>query len=227
MKTWWRGIIAIGGLLVASTANAQVVDDRGNPYRRWDIAVGGTLHFDREVDRRRPVEFYGNDWDGGVAVQVDAGRYWNSHLKTEASFAAITGRSEYQSEQIPVPGGFASAPLNTEVARKQFAAAITYQFLENVFAHPYVSAGVRATFHDRHTVRLPFAYLPFAGSGGSTIPLPPREWRDQDTFARPYVAAGFKSYFNERTFIRSELSTAYADFGVSQWTIRLGFGVDF
>lgn len=226
MHSFWQGVIVIGGLSFASMAGAQVVDDGNHPYRRWDVAVGGAIHFDRDV-ASYPADLYGSDWGGGAAVQVDAGRYWNSHLKTEVSFAALTGRSEYQSHQIPIPGGVASAPLNTEVARKQVAAAVTYQFLDNVYAHPYVSAGVRASFHDRHTVRFPFAYLPFVGTGVSTIPIPPFESRDREVLTRPYVAAGFKSYFNERSFIRSELSTAYADSGISQWTLRLGFGVDF
>lgn len=225
MTRWWQGIVAVGGLLVASTTGAQVVDGRGNPYRQWDVAVGGTIHFDREV-ASNPADVYGSDWDGGVAVQVDAGRYWNSHLKTEVSFTALTDRREGGTDYIPVPGGVAYSFLSTDIGRKQVGAAVTYQFLENVFAHPYVSAGVRTTLHNSHTVRSPTAYLS-GPSGGTSYQLPPFESRDRDVLTRPYVAAGFKSYFNERSFIRSELSTAYADSGISQWTIRLGFGMDF
>lgn len=225
MTKWWQGIIAVGGLLVASTAGAQVVDGRGNPYRQWDIAVGGSLHFDREVDRTRP-DPWGRDWEGGVAVQVDAGRYLTSHVKTEVSFAALTGRDEFWSEPVATPGGIGQAFYHTDIARKQVGAALTYQFFDNVFAHPYVSAGARATLHDRRTSRDRTAWV-YDRTGGTSFQVPPFEGRDLDVLVRPYVAAGFKSYFNERSFIRSELSTAYADSGIIQWTLRLGFGVDF
>lgn len=229
MSTWWHVVVAVGGLLIASTAGAQVMDGRGNPYRQWDVAVGGTLHFDRErpSDRVNVYDVYNDSWRAGVAVQVDAGRYWNSHFKTEVSFAALNGHTDFGSDAVPVPGGIGVSYFETHIARKQVAAAVTYQFFENVFAHPYVSAGIRATLHDGHKVRPPIAYLPYALQGPATHQIPPFESRDREVFTRPYVAAGFKSYFNERTFIRSELSTAYAESGVRQWTLRLGMGVDF
>lgn len=226
MTRLWRGFIAGGLLLIASAAGAQVLDGKGIPYRRWDVAATAGLHVDREYSDERTEFFDDEDWRSGLQVQADVGHYWNSHLKTEVSFAALTAHEGFASETVALPEGMATAYWQTRVRRTQVGAAMTYQFFENVFAHPYVSAGMRATIHDNHRTRQPTAWVADRFRTVS-YPIPPLETDEVDLLVRPYLAAGFKSYFNERAFIRSELSTVYNARGLSQWSLRLGFGVDF
>jgi opacity protein-like surface antigen len=219
-----------GGAQTPPAPQAGVtVDGGGVPYRRWDITLAAGLHIDNEsrADDDREVFAYDDDyWQAGLGVQADVGRYWTSHLKTELSFAYLTGHETYGSDIVPVPNGVGQAFYQTDVARKYFGAAVTYQFLDNVFAHPYVSAGVRTSIFDRHKVRNPSAWVSDRFLSRE-YPIPPLDTRDRDVQTRPYVAAGFKSYFDERTFIRSELSTAFSDRGPVHWALRLGFGIDF
>ena len=124
--------LAVGAAVVPATAqDAQrggssdaapgvAVDGGGHPYRRWDVAVSAGLHVDREVDLIRdpnPV-FYDNDWRPGLGLQADVGRYWTSHLKTEASFAYLTGHDLFGFDSVPLPEGVATAYFRTDIARQ-------------------------------------------------------------------------------------------------------------
>lgn len=205
------------------------VDSAGVPYRSWDLAVSAGLHVDREMEDVRdaqPNYPYNDYWDGGVGVQLDVGRYWTSHLKTEASVAYLTSHEVFGSDVVPVAGGLGQAFYQTDIARSYVGAAMTYQFFDNVFAHPYVSGGVRMSIFDRHKVRTPSAWVSDRLSSRD-YPIPAFEVRDREVLVRPYVAAGFKSYFDERMFIRSEVSSLFSDRGPVHWALRLGFGVDF
>lgn len=220
-------------LLGSTTAHAQKIDRQGIPYRPWDVGLTGGLHVDREVTDAStgfpggsPGAFNEERWVAAFQVQADVGRYWNSHVRTDLSFGTVTRRELFGSVPVDVPLGVATAYAQTLVSRKQLGAGLTYQFLENVFAHPYVSAGLRATVVDSHTIRQPSAWL-MDGRSAVSIPIPPLEWDRTEVMVRPYLAAGFKSYFNERAFLRTEFATAYDTRGLSQWTARLGAGVDF
>ncbi len=206
------------------------VDGGGTPYRPWDVTVSGGLHVDNEVgdvpDDRQVTVLYDDDWRAGLGIQADLGRYWTSHLKTEVSLAFLTGHEVFGADVVPVPTGEGQAFYQTDIARTHIGAAVTYQFFDNVFAHPYVSGGVRMSIFDRHKVRNGSAWVSDRLTSRE-YPIPPLEVRDRDVSARPYVAVGFKSYFDERAFVRSEWSTAFSDRGAVHWVLRLGFGVDF
>jgi|SRR5262245_10032281 len=96
---------------------------------------------------------------------------------------------------------------------------VTYQFLENVFAHPYVSAGVRVTSFNED-----FTIATFSSTVGR-VALSSGSRRF--TQARPFVAAGYKSYFNERVYMRSDFLIAVDKIGLSHGTLRVGLGIDF
>jgi hypothetical protein len=97
---------------------------------------------------------------------------------------------------------------------------MTYQFLENVFAHPYISAGVQVTSFSEETQT--YVY-------NTNFSTPPTHTSSSRTYteARPFVAAGYKSYFNERVYLRSEILASFDTDGFSHATARLGFGFDF
>ena len=71
-------------LLVASPAIAQKVDGKGIPYRAWDVDAGVGFHSMTGVDGDVGDEAYDNDWEPSWIGSVNAGYYWNNHLKTEA-----------------------------------------------------------------------------------------------------------------------------------------------
>ena len=93
-------------------------------------------------------------------ARFDVGHYWTQHVKTEAGVAFLKTWDDYEYESIPVEGLPAGgyAILSTSVRMTVLTPALTYQFLENEFAHPYVSIAARIGFLETHVTRYPQTY---------------------------------------------------------------------
>ena len=81
------GALAQGG----GTDGGVRIDGDGQPYRPWDLTVSTGFQADDEIRGWLPTEYY-KDWQGAWGLQVDVGRYWSSHLKTEVAGAVLTSR---------------------------------------------------------------------------------------------------------------------------------------
>jgi hypothetical protein len=221
-----RSGIVVGMLLTASPAWPQAIDGDGVPFRDWDFDASVGLHSSDAIDSG-DLDLFVDSWRSTIAVSGGVGRYWTSHLKTEVGVVNYPRRRGFGYDTVPVPAGLGYAFYRTRIQRMQLSAAGTYQFLENVFAHPYLSAGARVGYVDVHKVSDPsVAIYDGRGQGVHQVP-PPLDQRKTLVQVRPFVACGFKSYFDERAFVRSEVSTGFSDRGLSQFVLRLGFGVDF
>ena len=154
------------------------------------------------------------------AANIDAGRYFTTHLKADAGLMWSSERSFYKSTYTgtgPYTTGFGNVhPLSV-------SGAMTYQFFENVFAHPYVSAGVRVTSFNEETQTYTSSVNIQPPYVSPTLSTSSRRY----TEAEPFVALGYKSYFNERAYMRSDFLIAFDKNGFSHGTLRLGFGIDF
>jgi hypothetical protein len=219
------GIVAVI-LLAASPAWPQAIDRGGVPFRQWDFDASVGLHLSDAIDSGEAGNLSVDSWSGTAAVSGGIGRYWTSHWKTEVGVVNYHGHDGFSQEPVPLPTGVGYAYYRARIERMQLSAAATYQFLENVFAHPYLSAGTRVGFVDVHKVRDPSVPV-YSGRTVVFYQLPALDQRETLVQVRPFLAGGFKSYFNERAFVRSEVSTAFNRRGLSQFVMRLGFGVDF
>jgi hypothetical protein len=175
------------------------------PFRRWDVASSVGFKFGRADDQVVPHA----DWD------LELGRYWTPHLKTDFT---ITGSSRrvFNATFRNLPGG-GFEWIQADPRKAGISAAATYQFLENVFAQPFVSAGIRVGWVD--TIR--YSYAPRVYSVTS-------DHLSGGAASRSFVGAGFKSYFdNGRAFMKSEFIAAFDPHSPAVTTFRIGFGVDF
>jgi hypothetical protein len=174
------------------------------PYRKWDIGGGAALRFSQQADAVVP----GGAWTG------EFGRYWTSHIKTSVavttagqstSTSAFTAQSWTTRRTTTVPAGL--------------GASATWQFLDNEFVHPYVTAGARFA----STSTLTKVY-----SNGLGYPLVLEDNSPNRIQVRGLIGGGFKSYFGDgRTFMRSELLVAIDPSGTAHAVLQLGVGVDF
>jgi hypothetical protein len=219
------GIVA-GILLAASPAWPQAIDRNGVPFRSWDFDASVGLHASDAVDSGDDGNLFVESWSATTAVSGGVGRYWTSHWKTEVGVVNYPRHHDFGQDPIQLPAGFGYAFYTAQIHRRQLVAAGTYQFLENQFAHPYLSAGTRVGFVNIHKVRDTTVTV-YNGRTAVFSQLPPFDQRETLVQVRPFLAGGFKSYFNERAFVRSELSTGFSRRGLSEFVMRLGFGVDF
>jgi hypothetical protein len=94
-------VIAVCAWLMTSPAWAQAVDRHGAPFRLWDFAAGGGLHFEDASTIDGTNHEFGS-WRGTGAVGLQGGRYWTSHLKTEAGVVYATTDVERLRAPLPV-----------------------------------------------------------------------------------------------------------------------------
>lgn len=225
MRTRLMAAIALIALS-ATPSFAQRVDGSGVPYREWDADAGfGFIVADRD-EVAAADETY-DEWGGSWIGDVEVGRYWTSHLKTSVGVNSGTATSWSGYESVTLPLGVqGTAYLFGETRKTQLVLSGTWQFLDNTFAHPYVTGGARIGFLELQAERSSYAQALVNGTWRSyTIPVVERSWREVRT--RPFVAVGSKAYFNERTFVRPEFALMFNQHGMRQWGLRLGFGVDF
>jgi len=190
-------------------------------YRKWDVTGGFGIMGTSGRD------FGGSQFPGGgvntepaFTWNIDAGRYFTTHLKADVGLMGTSSRSTWNNYFFS-NGQTTGYSTRRIVHPKSVSVAGTYQFFENVFAHPYVSAGIRVTSMVEEQLTYIYAqpYFP--------PPTPSTASKDRFAETRPFVAAGYKSYFNERAYMRSELFFAFDRHGVSNGALRIGFGMDF
>ena len=146
-----------------------------------------------------------------VAGNIDAGRYLTTHLK--ADFGVMTTHSRRGYEYPSVYTGPAYSYSMVKVRPTTVSGAVTYQFFENVFVHPYVSAGLGFTSISEE--RTAYSFIPDRGTEATVVS------RERYLQVRPFAAAGYKSYFNERAFMKSELLFAARSAGFSHATLEV------
>jgi hypothetical protein len=224
-----RTLVLAGALIGAATTHAAAQDGLIRPSRslvpvafpRWDAGGSiGMLNISGADTRSSWAA-----WEQKGEFRVDVGRYWTTHLKTEVAFSTTNPWTDYESERIVVPGSTTPGYAYLDIDRHLYtvAPALTWQFRENTFMHPFVSGGVNIGVLDEHRVRESNAYRPRTGS----FVVPPLDERRTVVMARPFVAGGFKSYISRAVYVRSELRAAFAQDGLRQLAVLAGIGVDF
>jgi hypothetical protein len=209
------------GVVVALSPSAPVQAQASLPPAssgepRWDASGGFSLLWTRTAD----VADAGNGSVGASQLRLDVGRYWTRHLKL-GFFAASGPRLRTTArEDLNVNGRPLSTVIVTRARQVTLAPGLTYQFRDNQFLHPYVTAGLQISRLRMHREISPYTVRP-------PDPLPPiDEWRNA-TRVRPFASVGFKAYFNQRVFVRPEVHGAFGPDGLSQFTLHLGAGADF
>jgi hypothetical protein len=207
-KTRW--VLLALALALPADAIAQTTAPTAIPFRRWDL--GGTL----------AIRF--GEMDDAVipfgAWTAELGRYWTPNFKISAA-VMTAGQTTYSSSPAGIydPRSFTTSYTKNITRPAAFAASATYQFFDNEFVHPYVSAGARfastSTLTQVYSTRSPYGPL-----GWSTAP--------ERLEIRPVAGGGFKSYFgNGRAFMRSELMLSVGPHGTPHAILQIGAGVDF
>jgi hypothetical protein len=167
-----------------------------------------------------------NDWyNRGLHGAVTAGWYWSTHLKTELEASASKKVRFFASRELLIDGIRSYAASEHTFTTRRVSIAQAYQFEENAWFHPHVSAGV--DFNWETTTRFDreiYQYL--IGSPGRIIRPAIREPERTDLHVRPFAAVGFKAYMTPRGFFRTDARVS-AGKRLEEILFRFGFGVDF
>jgi hypothetical protein len=220
----------VAGLLVMTLAGvgaASAQDGRpseGAPkMAQWDAdgtwEVLGVANADPASERPQ--------WNGEAIAgwRLGVGRYWTTHVKSEFGVTLIPQSDSFDYERWPVPGAPDVPYVFTENTQQltTFSGNLAYQFFENAFTHPYLSAGIRFDSLREHR----FRNQEVQTVSRITYTVPALDQRAASVTARPFVALGSKFYFNERLFVRAELPITFGSRGVYSAGFHFGFGADF
>jgi opacity protein-like surface antigen len=222
MEGQMRKIALLLLLLPGATRPAEAGQPEAAPPRKsWDAAI--TIAAAEVRPGQNDARSYDN-WffQGRYAVQV--GGYWTAHVKTELEFAKFGEGSILLQDYAPLPGSPYSFPYTLESRHQldQLQLRMTYQFGDNAWVHPYVSAGVFGT-RDTWGYHTDLHYIP-AGAVGVIDDHSSSDRRNEFDFGLA-AAAGAKIYVARHGFI----NTGFNWTGGSQRTFTMfaGVGVDF
>ena len=189
---------------------------------RWDAGVTAGLTVVRPGDADRP---YYQDWytDGRYAGSI--GYYFTKHLKAEFEHAWSGEGSRMLLEYVPVNGQPFPYQIEQFFQLQQSVLRIVWQFGDNAWAHPYVSAGAvldaeRQRFHVHPTYQ--------TDRNGRPIPAPQLNLEEKRTLrAGVSIGGGVKLYMSPRTFFNAGANVTYSKPDRGTVNLLAGFGFDF
>lgn len=213
-------------LLLAGSAEARQL--KTPPPRMWDVSVtAGSFH--GESPDTTPS---GNraDWHHASEWRVTAGHYFSPHLKTEIELGATGEGDRYSQRFTSVPGSATQYPYSAQefVRIRQGSARVTWQFLDNQWIHPYLSAGV--SFDEERTrahVYTPIYYTDPRNPSTRVVGTAEHDEPPRTTYRPGLVfGGGAKWYVSPAVFIKTG-----ARFGVARSARSISFlagmGFDF
>ena len=127
-------------LLLAGSSDARQLS---GPFRTWDVSTAAGS-FNGQSSSGHSSSGYHDDWHHAAEWRVTAGRYWTPHFKTEVEFGATGEGDRYTQRVISRAGSDPPYPAGAQdfVRIRQGSAKVAWQFLDNQWIHPYLSAGV-------------------------------------------------------------------------------------
>lgn len=215
VKAQYSFSVLVVTLVLGAPLRGQTLPTTVDPPK-WDAGAGFSLLWARDAD----VGDEGDGSLGGYQLRIDVGRYWTPHLKLGFSAASGPRFRTVQLAYVDANGRPYPAAITTHARLVTMAPGVSYQFGDNAFMHPYITAGAQIGFLSMHRERDPDAFR-------APVPVPRIDERRSAVHARPFAAAGFKAYFNRRVFVRPEVMGAFGPGGIRQFTLHLGAGVDF
>lgn len=194
----------------------------------WDFAVTAGSFNGQSADDGSSA--YRDDWHHAAEWRASAGRYWTPHLKTEVEFGATGEGSRYVQRFATVPGSATPYPYGTQefVRLRQGSARVTWQFLDNQWIHPYLSAGVSVDEERTRTHVFSPVFYPDPRNPSTRVAGAPEHDEGPTTIHRTGVVlgGGAKWYVSPRVFIKTG-----AQVGLSRPTKSVSFlagmGFDF
>lgn len=181
----------------------RVSSRAGQPVsrERWDASAVFGLTADPQSGEleEEPQAAY------GIAI----GHYVTRHLKADGRAMLPVRTSNWTYEDLPVPGlpggGYQITDISLE--RQSTAVGATWQFRDNAFFHPYVSAGVSIDREQEHRHRDQREQVGYYGAyPGVAVRYTVTALDERRTSVefRPYAGGGAKFYVTRRLFARAE-----------------------
>jgi hypothetical protein len=162
-----------------------------------------------------------DNWNHRLYAGALFGYYWTEHLKTEAELGITSEGHSWAATLIDElsPDGFPVYSYEQREYRDlRLSVGQTWQFLDNRWVHPFITAGVDL---DRSHLRREIQLQRHPRIPPGTTVIEESSWQP-----KPYIATGLKMYFTSTTFARMDVHGASGS-GNQHIVWRIGIGKDF
>ena len=167
-----------------------------------------------------------DDWSNdGVHGAVGFGWSWTPHVRTEVEASASSRVRHFSSTPVTIDRLPGYTAVENTFSTRRLTLGGQYQFRENAWFHPQVSAGLDLNWESRRTVHLETSVYDPVTRQSRVVRPAVRETDRTVLHTRPFVGAGFKAYMTPRAFFRSDVRVVAWD-RVEDVLLRFGFGVD-
>lgn len=217
MKRWVSVILVVVGLVHAPVPVAAQALPASTVAPLWD----GSFNIGLLSGQRSDLNEW-SSWYSTGSFSGELGRYLTPHLKVTLD-AGRSGEGEiFRQQQVAVSGQTNPGFIYEQhfLQRTHVAASVSYQFLENAWVHPFVTAGAQ---HAWEMDRIRVQGTSFGRPG--LPPAPPAESVVRRTTVRPFVGVGAKFYMTPRAFAQGQMQVAPGP-GGAHIAASGGFGVD-
>ena len=216
------GVFAV--VLGACGASEAQQLNKPTTEKQWEASTSAALIEIRPGGNDTP---YRDNWYAQGRFAGAIAHYWTRHLKTEFEYSASGEGSRYVQEFVRVNGQVYPYTYESFHQLQQGAVRMVWQFRDNAWVHPYVSAGL-VLDAERRRFHVPLQYQPTTGRAGDlTVVRAELDSRERTHLSGGVTfGGGAKFYVSPNTFLNGG---AIATYSKPTATISLiaGFGIDF
>jgi opacity protein-like surface antigen len=216
-KYSWIFAIFLG--IGVGTAEAQ---SDSTPRPRWEASASAGLIEARPDDNDLR---YHDNWyaDGRYAGAISY--YWTRHLKTEFEYAVTGEGSRFVEDHVNLAGTVYPTYFEEFHRLQQASLRMVWQFRDNEWVHPYVSAGV-VLDAERTRHHAPAQYQTPIRGNPPVLVRQPLDVRDDLRRGGVTVGGGAKFYMSKNAFFNAGAIGTYAK-PAATVSLIAGFGIEF
>ena len=208
-------------LMLLPVANLAAAQTSSQP--RFDTAVTVGVIEARPGDIDQP---YYDNWYAHGRYAGSIGYYLTKNVKAEFEHAWSGEGSRYLLEYKQISGLPYPYQVEQFFQLQQSTLRIVWQFRDNTWVHPYLSAGY-VLDRERQRLHLPITFQP--GPRGERVLVQNERDLGERTELRGGVsiAGGAKIYMNSRAFFNTGAIVTHSMPGTGAVNLIAGFGIDF
>ena len=201
---------------------ANAIAQQPNPTPKWEASGGVGLVEARPGENQAA-------WDNWYAQGRYAGaiaRYWTSHLKTEFEYSVSGEGSRYVQDYVRVNGQVYPYSFESFHQLQQGSLRMVWQFRDNAWVHPYLSAGL-VLDAERRRSHVPLQYQPTGRASDLIVVRTALNSRERTELrAGVTVGGGAKFYISPNAFFNTGAIVTYSK-PAATISLVAGFGIDF
>ena len=213
----WIFVVLLG---IGSSAAAQTTSEP----KRWDVSGSAALF---EARPGQNDTLYQDNWYFHGRYAVTVGHYWTQHLKTEVEYAQSGEGSIFLQDFKRIDGLVYPYSIESLHRLEQGSVRMVWQFGENTWVHPYVSAGITGD-RERQRVHTDEQYQYASGRPNNRL-LVVRDSTSGPTWEygiSSTAAAGAKFYMSRNAFLNTGVVGTWSK-PAATVSLFAGFGIDF